>query len=130
MTVAGYAEVNVSRVVASGDARLLPISSQVIEKLLTAHKFLSRGTIPAQVYGNSADFPTIAVNALMIVSAMADEEFIYGLTKALWRKGAGKLLQQGHPKGKLVAVESALDGIGIPLHSGAKRYYRKIGKLK
>ena len=130
MTVAGYAEVNVSRVVESGDARLLPISSQVIEKLLTAHKFLSRGAIPAQVYGKNTATPTVDVNALMIISSETDSELVYRLTKALWWKGARLLLAAGHPKGKMVTLDSALDGIGIPMHPGAVRYYREIGRIK
>ena len=129
-SVAGYPSSAVSRAIDSGSSHVLPIDGMAVEFMLLEHGFLSRDIIPAGVYGNSADIPTVAVNALIIVSATADEEFIYRLTKALWRKGAGKLLQQGHPKGKRVTVESALDGIGIPLHSGAKRYYRENGKLK
>ena len=34
------------------------------------------------------------------------------------------------PKGKVVRLETALAGIAIPLHDGAKRYYRDIGLLK
>ncbi len=129
-SVAGYPSSAVSRAIDSGTSHVLPIDGMAVEFMLLEYGFLSRDIIPAGVYGNGADIPTVAVNALMIVSATADEEFIYRLTKALWRKGANRLLQQGHPKGKLVTVGSALDGIGIPLHSGAKRYYREIGKLK
>ncbi len=130
MTVSGYPEVNVSRVVESGDARLLPISSQVIGKLLTAHKFISQGAIPSKVYGTNKTTPTVNVNALMIVSSEADPELVYRLTKALWWKGARQLLATGHPKGKMITVDSVLDGIGIPMHQGAVRYYREFGRIK
>ena len=37
---------------------------------------------------------------------------------------------KGHPKGGQVVIEKALDGLGIPLHPGAERYYREAGILK
>ena len=33
-------------------------------------------------------------------------------------------------KGKAITVETALDGIGIPLHPGAEKYYREAGLIK
>ena len=38
----------------------------------------------------------------------------------------------GHAKGKVITVETALDGvagIGVPLHAGAERFYREMGLL-
>ncbi|HMA14122.1 MAG TPA: TAXI family TRAP transporter solute-binding subunit, partial [Kiloniellaceae bacterium] len=35
-----------------------------------------------------------------------------------------------HPKGSQIVLERALEGLGIPLHPGAERYYREIGVLK
>jgi uncharacterized protein len=29
-----------------------------------------------------------------------------------------------------VTLETALDGVGIPLHPGAERYYREMGMLE
>lgn len=37
---------------------------------------------------------------------------------------------KGHPKGKLVTIDTALDGIGIPLHPGAAKFYREVGLIK
>lgn len=53
---------------------------------------------------------------------------MYAITKALWTNR--KLLDVGHAKGKYVRLETALAGIGIPLHDGAARYYREVGVLK
>jgi TRAP-type uncharacterized transport system substrate-binding protein len=51
------------------------------------------------------------------------------MTRALWHPSTRRLLDRGHPVGRLIQLKSALDGLAIPLHEGAKRYYREIGIL-
>ena len=36
----------------------------------------------------------------------------------------------GHAKGKTITAESALAGVGGPLHAGAERFYKEAGLLK
>jgi TRAP-type uncharacterized transport system substrate-binding protein len=64
-----------------------------------------------------------------VVDAKADEELIYGITKALWHPNTKALLEKGHPAGKQITLERALEPSPIPFHPGAERYYREIGKL-
>lgn len=91
-------------------------------------------TIPAGTYpGVDYDVNTVAVSGIMVTNANVDEELIYGVTKAMWSETARKLLDNGHPKGKVITMDTALDGIegiGVPLHPGAERFYREIGLLK
>ena len=42
---------------------------------------------------------------------------------------AAVLLDTGHAKGREITLETALDGLGIPLHPGAERYYREMDML-
>jgi len=65
-----------------------------------------------------------------VVGAEVDEELVYGITRALWHETARTLLDDGHAKGKAITLETALDGVGIPLHPGAERYYREVGLLQ
>ena len=67
-----------------------------------------------------------------MTNANQDEELIYQITKAMWSKTSRKLLDNGHAKGKVITIETALDGvagIGVPLHAGAERFYREMGLL-
>lgn len=90
--------------------------------------------IPAGVYeGVDYEVKTPAVSALLVVSSDLDEELVYGITKALWNDNTRKLLDNGHAKGKQIILETALDGIeglGVPLHPGAERFYKEAGLLK
>ncbi|MCP4790559.1 MAG: TAXI family TRAP transporter solute-binding subunit [Gammaproteobacteria bacterium] len=91
-------------------------------------------TIPGGTYpGVSYDVNTVAVSGMLVTNANMDEELIYQITKAMWSKTARKLLDNGHAKGKVITLASALDGvdgIGVPLHPGAERFYREAGMLK
>ncbi|MCP4074075.1 MAG: TAXI family TRAP transporter solute-binding subunit [Hyphomicrobiales bacterium] len=90
---------------------------------------IAAGTYPGVTY----DVNTVAVSGILVTSATQDEELIYQITKALWSKTARKLLDNGHSKGKVITVETALDGvegIGVPLHPGAERFYKEAGLLK
>ncbi len=89
--------------------------------------------IPAGTYpGVGYDVDTVAVSGIMVTSIDQPEELIYGITKAMWSDTARKLLDNGHAKGKVITLESALDGIegiGVPLHPGAERFYKEVGML-
>ena len=67
-----------------------------------------------------------------MTNANQPEELIYEITKALWSKTSRKLLDNGHAKGKVITLETALDGvagIGVPLHPGAARFYKEAGMM-
>ncbi|MFK7859731.1 MAG: TAXI family TRAP transporter solute-binding subunit [Granulosicoccus sp.] len=90
--------------------------------------------IPGGVYeGINTDVLTPAVSALLVVSSDLEDELVHGITAALWNDNTRKLLDNGHAKGKQITAETALDGVialGVPLHSGAERFYKEAGLLK
>ncbi len=90
-------------------------------------------TIEAGTYqGVQYDVSTLAVNGILATSIDQDEELIYEITKALWNDTTRKLLDSGHAKGKVIRLETALkgiDGLNVPLHPGAERFYKEAGLL-
>ena len=66
---------------------------------------------------------TLSVGAQWLVSADLSDDLVYGLTRALWHDNTRRLLDNGHPKGREIQKVSALDGLVVPLHPGARRYY-------
>ena len=130
IAVAGYPSAAVRFALETGKARLLPLTGKPVERLVETHKFLTRSVLPAGVYRNTEPIPTISVNALWVVSERADAELIYQITRTLWNDKSRKLLDEGHEKGKYIRIETAVSGLGIPLHKGAERYYRELGLIK
>ncbi len=128
--VAGYPTGSVAELCSSVGCELVPIAGPEVDRLLENYRFFTREVIPAGTYEGIGATPTISVGAQWLVGAEVDEELVYGITKALWNPTARQLLDSGHARGRSITLASALDGIAIPLHPGAERYYREIGLLR
>jgi uncharacterized protein len=128
--VAGYPTGSVVELASSVGCGLVPIDGPEVDALLQKYQFFAKDVIPAGVYEGIGETPTISVGAQWVVGAEVDEDLVYGITKALWNPTARQLLDHGHAKGKSITLATALDGIGIPLHPGAERYYREVGLLR
>lgn len=109
---------------------LVPIDGPVAKEIAAKFSFYSQDTIPAGIYPGIGATPTLAVGAQWVTSTRIEDELVYAITKTLWSEQSRRLLDVGHAKGKVVRLDTALTGIAIPLHDGAKRYYREIGLLK
>lgn len=128
--VAGYPASSIAELAKTHGAELIPIAGPEIEKMTAKYPFLTQGVIPAGSYEDMGEVATVNVRAQWVVSAAADEERVYQITKALWNQANRALLDSGHPQGKAITLETALDGIAIPLHPGAERFYEEAGLIK
>jgi uncharacterized protein len=128
--VAGYPTGSVAELCAGIGCELVPIDGPQVDTLLEEYKFFAKDVIPAGTYAGVPETPTLSVGAQWVVAAEVDEDLVYGITKALWHENARILLDDGHAKGRAITLETALDGVGIPLHPGAERYYREVGLLE
>lgn len=127
--VAGYPTGAVVELASSADVTLVPIAGPEADQMIEELGFFSSDTIPGETYEGIGETTTLAVGAQWITSATQDDELIYQITKALWNDNTRVLLDVGHAKGRVVTLDTALDGIGIPLHAGAERYYTEIGMI-
>ena len=108
--------------------RLVPISDEVLKNMHERYGPYDRAVIPADTYpGVNVATPTVGFHALWVVSANASDDLIYAITKALWNEATQRLLDVHDPIGKQVRLANALDGLTVPLHPGAKRFYREAG---
>jgi hypothetical protein len=108
--------------------RLIPVDDDVLARMRESSTSYRRSVIPSGTYpGISVEIPSIGFDALWIVSAEAPDDLIYAITKALWNDATQRLLEARDPLGKQVRLEDALDGLSIPLHPGAKRFYHEAG---
>lgn len=111
---------------------LIALDGAFSDDLLTANSannYYTQREIPAGAYrGVNKAVPTLAVMALWLTTETADKEQVYAMTKAIWtQENHPYWVKQLLPVGGL-EMSHALDGIGIPLHAGAKRYYNEVGK--
>jgi len=127
--IAGYPVKAVSNLVDNGQATVVSIAGEPTDSLIEEYPFFSKNDIPENTYKNTGNIKTIGVSAQLIISSSIDEELAYNITSMLWSNATQKLLSSGHPKGEEVRLESAMTGMNIPLHPGAKRFYREQGML-
>ncbi len=110
--------------------RLLPITGAAAQALRNDSPYWYEYSLQPGTYAGVDAVQTLAVGAQWVTSSRADAAVVYQITKALFSEATQKALQAGHPNGKLITLQSAVTGAGIPLHPGAERFYREVGALK
>ena len=110
-------------------ANLVPIAGKRIKTLLKRNNFFLPHTIAAGTYPGQVEVETVSVRALWITSTQTSNRLVKQITGVLWDEANRPLLDQAHAKTKLITLKSALNGVPIPLHEGAKAYYREAGVL-
>ena len=144
---AGWPTSSITELATQAGIMLVPIEPAMVKKLTKMFPFYSPVTIPAGTYpGVDKDVPTITTMAQWVVDAKVPKEVVYQLTRALWEKGkfvlrkkkgqaadapsGAEIMAQAHEKGKDVTLDTALNGMAIPLHPGAEQFYREKGMIK
>jgi uncharacterized protein len=109
--------------------RIINIPADMAAKLVGKYPFLAAAKVPANTYKNLAqDTATVAVNAVLIVGNYVSEDVVYNMTKALFDNQAE--LASAHAKGKELNLQYAVQGVSIPFHPGALKYYKEKGVKK
>lgn len=107
----------------------IPIEGEKREELLKKYPFFARDVLPANSYrGLEKPVETVAVQAILAARKELSEDVVYAITKALFENL--EALGNAHHKGKTVSIEKALDGISVPIHPGAVKYYKEKGIMK
>jgi len=125
--VAGYPTKAVARLAADSGVDILPIVGAEAERLISRYRYFSRNEIPQGVYPGVPRIETLGVGAQWLVSLSTDAELVYQITKSLWHQNSRRLLDSGHAKGIFILPETALEGLAVPLHPGARRFYDELG---
>lgn len=128
--VSGWPQAAISELAATTGIDLVPIDGPEAANLIKEYSFFGADEIPDGAYKNAAGVKTVSVNAIWVTSSKLPDTLIYAITAALWNPSTRKLLDSGHAKGKAIKLDTALDGLGIPLHAGAEKFYKEKGLIK
>ena len=111
----------------SQDIFLIPFDRTAVDNLVAEYPFFYEHTIPAGTYrGQEQDYQGLDVGSMhLVVSAAADEELVYQITKAIYENR--RQVAQIHPAGNAINPGNVVRDTGIEFHPGAVRYYGEIG---
>lgn len=125
--VSGYPMNALAQTAESIPVRLVQIIGREADEIRKTYPFIGADVVPDGTYPGVGDTVTLKVGAILVVSSSASDELVYGIARALWHENNRKLLDTGHPLGNRIELHKALDGIAIPLHPAADRFYREVG---
>lgn len=126
----GHPSANIQDPTTTCAAKLVPLTGEVVDKLVADNPYYAKATIPGSLYNNNPeDTETFGVLATLVTSANVPEESVYALTKAVFENFDE--FKSLHPAfTNLEPAKMIKDGLSAPLHPGAEKYYKEKGWLK
>jgi uncharacterized protein len=111
------------------DCVIVPVDGSQRDALIAKYPFFTKAVVGKAAYkGVEQDVPTVAVMAILVARAEMEEAMAYQITKAIFDNIAD--IERAHAKGKELKLETALNGMSIPLHPGAEKFYKEKGVKK
>jgi len=102
--------------------RLVQIQNQTIDRLIAQNTGLVRFTLPANTYpGQTEEVRTVAATALLVTTSDAPDGEVERVVNFVFTQP--DFQSGGSAEGFKVSKRTALQGITIPMHPGASRYF-------
>lgn len=112
----------------TNNVTILSVDDEHAAKLIEKYPFYTQYSIPSEVYGGKTpDAKTVAVKATFIVSNELSEDTVYKMTKTIFENTED--IATGHAKGNELDLDYAVEGISVPFHPGAEKYFKEAGVL-
>lgn len=125
----GYPNSSIIEASSHAPITLVDLHSEAIKAgFYTQYPFYSRVEIPAGTY-EGLDHPVVTFqdSALWCASADLENDIVYDCLKAIYSEQGLKDMTTAHKAAKSMSTLSGLDGVSIPLHPGAARYWKEAG---
>lgn len=120
---AGLGVASIKDLATSVDVTLVSVPREVVTKLGAPY---IEATIPAGTYrGQDADVATTAVVNFIVTRDDVSEETVYQMTRLMFENLPA--LEAAHKAAAQIKLANALQGMPVPLHPGAARFYKERG---
>jgi len=121
---AGHPTAAIQDVSAQHKIVLIPVAGEPVDKLIKQYPFYTRLTIPANSYpGQDKEVGAVAVKAMLVATDKMDAQMAFDITKSLY--GNLERINVAHAVGKQITKASARDGMSLPLHPGAEKFFKE-----
>jgi TRAP transporter TAXI family solute receptor len=120
---AGLGVASLRDLATSVEITVVEVPTSVVEK---AGAPFVKATIPANTYnGQTQATPAAAVVNYLVTHEGVKEETVYQMTKSIYENLPD--LAAAHAAARSIKLENALEGLPVPLHPGAARYFKEKG---
>ena len=124
---AGLGVASIRDLASTHEIVVVSIPADVIKK--TDDPAYNVAEIPADTYsGQTAPVQTASIYNYLVTRADVSDDVAYAMTKGIF-ENLDKLVAS-HSAAKGISLEHALQGMPVPLHPGAERYFREKGLIK
>lgn len=121
---AGFPTAAIQDIAAQHKVVLIPVAADAADKLIKQYPFYTKVTIPAKTYpSQDQDAAAVAVMSMLAVSEKMDAQLGYDITKAIY-SNLDRIVA-AHAVGKMITKASAKNGMSIPLHQGAEKFFKE-----
>lgn len=126
----GHPSANIQDPTTTCAAKLVPLTGEVVDKLVAENPYYAKAVIPGGLYANNSDdTETFGVLATLVTSAKVPDESVYQLTRAVFENFDE--FKSLHPAfANLDPAKMVVEGNSAPLHPGAEKYFKEKGWLK
>ena len=110
-------------------AILAPIDGPGRDRLVAMVPALAAASIPAGAYPGQPEIQTVSTRAYWVTRDGETDALIYGLARALFNPANRGELAASHPAARDISLSYATANAPAPIHPGAARFYREMGRL-
>jgi len=104
---------------------LVSIDDEHMGKLLADCPFYAKYTIGKDVYKTPEDCQTVTVKATLVADASISDDVAYAIVSTIFNNKDE--ITQAHAKGAELDLAFATDGMAIPFHPGAAKFFAEKG---
>lgn len=127
---AGHPSANIQDPTTTCAARLVPLKGPAIDKLLADKPYYAKAVVPGNTYPNNPkDIETFGVLATLVSSEKVSADKVYAVVKSVFDNFDE--FRKLHPAlAHLKPEDMVRQGMSMPLHEGAARYYKEKGWIQ
>ncbi|MDY7046435.1 TAXI family TRAP transporter solute-binding subunit [Virgibacillus sp. M23] len=127
----GVPNSNITDLMQQNEVVFVEINGEIAKKLMEAYPFYKEFTIPARdevMYNLDRKVNTVGIQNIITVSPELSEDLVYDLTKRYYDYLGSEEVSISALK--QLDRDDLAEGLVVPIHSGAKKFYEEQGILK
>lgn len=104
----------------------IPIDIKSVTEISKRFPYYTVKPIPEDTYvGQYEEVNTVAITNLLLTRNDISEELIYQIARSIFDNAY--ILQLSHDAARSISIENSQEGLTVPLHPGAKKYFQERG---